>query len=87
MTWGEFKSSGSPLIDENGRRVGFIDFAEWVTLCGKADENPCEACALDHHKPRPVGVCPACWRKYREGMTAAERTPPSAYADLTGSAQ
>ena len=77
VTWGECKRSGSPLIDENGRRVGFIDFAEWVTLCGKPDENPQEACALDHRKPRPVGVCPACWKKFRADMYAAELSDPN----------
>lgn len=66
LTWGEFKRTGSPLVDESGRRVGFIDFAEWVTLCGKSDDDPKEACAFDHAKPRPVGVCRACWKKFRE---------------------
>jgi len=75
LTWGEMRRSGSPLVDENGRRVGMIDFAEWVTLCGKADEDPSEACALDHRKPRPVGVCSACWKKFRTDMLAAETTP------------
>jgi hypothetical protein len=74
MTWGECKRSGSPLVDENGRRVGFIDFAEYVTLCGKPDENPKDA-PLDHRKPRPVGVCPARWTRFRADMTAAEFMP------------
>lgn len=77
VTWGECKRSGSPLIDENGRRVGMIDWMEWVTLCGKQDENPQEACVLDHRKPRPVGVCPACWKKFRADMTVAEFPDPN----------
>jgi hypothetical protein len=72
LTWGEFKQTGSPLLDESGRRVGFIDFAEWVTLCGKSDDNPKEACAFDHAKPRPLGVCRACWKKFREAMFAPD---------------
>lgn len=77
VTWGECKRSGSPLIDENGRRVGMIDWMEWVTLCGKQDENPKEACVLDHRKSRPVGVCPACWKKFRADMTVAEFPDPN----------
>ena len=74
LTWGEMRRSGSPLVDENGRRVGMIDFAEWVTLCGKPDEDPQDA-FHDHLKARPVGVCPACWKKFRADMTAAANAP------------
>jgi len=69
------RPSGSPLVDENGRRIGMIDFAEWVTLCGKEDEDPHDA-FQDHHKPRPVGVCPACWKIFRADMLAAEDLKP-----------
>jgi hypothetical protein len=69
------RPSGSPLVDETGRRVGMIDFAEWVTLCGKEDEDPHDA-FQDHHKPRPVGVCPACWKIFRADMLAAENLKP-----------
>ena len=69
LTWGEMRRSGSPLVDENGRRVGMIDFAEYVTLCGKPDEDLGNLLAViygdgghyveEHHKPRacapPVG--------------------------------
>jgi hypothetical protein len=78
MTWGEFRHSGTPLVGENGKRVGFIDFAKWVTLCGKPDENPQEAYTLDNPtKSRPVGVCPACWTRFRAAAHAAEFPDPS----------
>jgi hypothetical protein len=70
LTWGEMRGFGSPLIDANGRRVSMIDFAEYVTLCGKPDEYPSDA-HFDHRKPRPVGVCPACWATFRAEMCAA----------------
>lgn len=76
LTWGEMRRFGSPLVDESGRHVGMVDFAEYVTLCGKPDEDPMDA-SLDHHKPRPVGVCPACWKKFRADMTAAEFPDPN----------
>ena len=75
LTWGEVRRYGSPLVDQDGGRVGMIDWADYVTLCGKPDEDPKDA-ALDHRKPRPVGVCPACWKKFRADMYAAELSDP-----------
>lgn len=75
LTWGETRRSGCPLTGENGRCVGFLDFEEWVTLCGKYDEDPSEACALDHDKARPVGVCRACYKRYRTEMQRPEAKP------------
>lgn len=66
LTWGETRRSGWSLTDVNGRRVGFLDFEEWVTLCGKLDDDPIDAGDLDHDKPRPIGVCRACWKQYRQ---------------------
>ena len=65
LTWGETSRSGCPLTDGNGRRVGFLDFEEWVTLCGKPDDNPHDTSDLDHDNGRPIGVCRACWKQYR----------------------
>jgi len=76
LTWGEMRRFGSPLVDENGRRVGMIDWADYITLCGRSEENPKDA-SFDHLKPRPVGVCPACWKKFRVEMTAAEFPDPN----------
>lgn len=75
LTWGEMRRSGSPLVDANGRRVGFIDWAEYVTLCGKHDEDPHEACAFDGGKPRAEGVCPRCWSVFRRETLDMLRYP------------
>lgn len=55
---------------EQMKRALVIDWVDYVTLCGRPDENPKDA-SLDHHRPRPVGVCPSCWRKFRADMYAA----------------
>lgn len=54
-----------------------VDWADYVTLCGKPDEDPKDACAHDHRRPRPVGVCPACWGKFRADAYAAELSDPN----------
>lgn len=66
LTWGEMRTRGEPLVDERGRRVGMIDFAEYVTLCGKTDENPKEAHLVTPGVRRPAGVCPLCWAVNRK---------------------
>ena len=65
LTWGETRRTGGALTNGNGQRVGFLDFEEWVTLCGKPDDDPCDTSGLDASKSRPIGVCRACWKQYR----------------------
>jgi len=61
LTWGEEQRRGSPIFDNLGKRIGFIDFSQWVTLCGISDEDPKEACAVNLTSKRPNGICPKCW--------------------------
>jgi hypothetical protein len=72
LTWGEGRSYGYPLVNAEGKRTGYLHFVEYRTLCGKRDDAPKEAVPFDHRKPRPIGVCPACWAKFRDDMISAE---------------
>ncbi len=69
LTWGETHRRGFPLL---GGRVGYVDLAEYITLCGKPEEDPKYAVSLEYRKPRPTGICPACWAKLRVAMISAE---------------
>lgn len=69
LTWGEMRTRGAPLMDECGRRVGMIDFAEYVTLCGKTEEDPKEAYLITPGCRRPAGVCPRCWVENRRAYS------------------
>lgn len=65
LTWGEEKATGFPLLDNQGKRIGFIDLREWITLCGASDKDPKEACGIDVTRLRPKGICPKCWSVYK----------------------
>jgi len=82
LTWGEMRRSGETLRGEDGRWVGHISFADYVTLCGRDDYNPTEACRyLDAVlRVRTVGVCRSCWTRFRADvakMNAECWTPAS----------
>jgi hypothetical protein len=68
MTWGEERRSGSPVLGASGERIGFVDFSEWVTLCGRQEDSPKEAASYDAYSRRPKGVCPKCWGSFRKTM-------------------
>ncbi len=69
LTWGEERRTGAPLVDAAGVRFGFIDFVEWVTLCGRNDDDPKYAASLSTQRlVRPKGVCPQCWKSFRSTM-------------------
>jgi hypothetical protein len=77
LTWGEMRRSGETLRDESGRWVGHISFGTYVTLCGRHDENPTEACQhLDAvRRARPVGVCRPCWSRLRVDVADMHTVP------------
>jgi hypothetical protein len=76
LTWGEMRHSGETIRDENGKWLAHLSFAEYVTLCGRQDEedDPSDAGAyLDRaHSARPLGVCRACWRRFRADVCRVE---------------
>lgn len=80
LTWGEMRRSGETLRDADGRWIGHVSFAVYVTLCGRQDEehNPSDAGAyLEWARPaRPLGVCRACWRRFRGDVVAALEAAP-----------
>lgn len=80
LTWGEMRRSGETLRDADGRWIGHVSSAAYVTLCGRQDEDhdPVEAGThLDRaHSARPLGVCRACWRRFRADVVAALESAP-----------
>ena len=82
LTWGEMRRSGETLRDENGTWLAHLSFATYVTLCGRQDEehDPRDAgLYLDHPlRARPLGVCRACWKVFREDMLRMTRAPVEA---------
>ena len=75
LTWGEYRPTGSEFIYQNGRRCGIVDYGSFVTVCGKLDDDPRDTGGLDHDKARPIGVCRACWKRYRTEMQRPEAKP------------
>lgn len=74
ITFGEMRTGGEPLLGADGRRVGHISFALYVTACGKEVET--DADLLWDLPParagaRPIGVCPRCWPAFTAANTAA----------------
>ena len=79
LTWGEMRRSGETLRGEDGRWVGHISFADYVTLCGRDDYNPTDAGRyLDASlRVRPVGVCRSCWPRFRADVAKSDAGEPS----------
>lgn len=75
LTWGEYRNAGAAPIVQDGRRVGIVHFGAFVTICGKLDDDPENPNYYDTSKPRPVGVCRACWKQYRTEMQRLETRP------------
>jgi hypothetical protein len=68
------RRSGETVRDENGKWLAHLSFAEYVTLCGRQDEedDPSDAGAYRAHSARPLGVCRACWRRFRADVCRVE---------------
>lgn len=71
LTWGQMETEGVPLVGDGGRIVGHVCFGQYVTLCGRGEDDPEVATVYEYAKKRPVGVCPRCWSQYREDMSRA----------------
>ena len=80
LTWGEMRRSGETLRDADGHWIGHVSFATFVTLCGRQDEEHDPVDAGTHldcsHSARPLGVCRACWRRFRADVIAALEAAP-----------
>lgn len=68
MSWGEEKKRYS--ISMASARVCFV---EYVTLCGRDEENPIFANG-DSGK-RPKGTCPRCWKSYSQFLRELQLSP------------
>ncbi len=68
LTWGQERTRGETWqVNDSRVRLCLVDH---VTLCGREDP----ACTVPDlwspSEPRPKGVCPECWKQYRNDMLA-----------------
>jgi hypothetical protein len=79
------RRSGETVRDENGKWLAHLSFAEYVTLCGRQDEEEDPSDAGHYlgsvNSARPIGVCCACWRRFRADTHRVE-TEVSGAEDL-----
>ena len=75
LTWGERKTTCLPLLSPEGKRVGVLTLGQYITLCGREDDNPKDAGPFNERGPRPRGVCPRCWAAYKSALRAVRNDP------------
>ncbi len=68
LTWGEPRRWCERSLPPHSV---IISWEEYETLCGRKDEDPI-APTFNGVGPRPAGVCPNCWVKYKKELAVVE---------------